>query len=73
MLVMSKANSKICKIKTAFSTLFLRKRMMLVNEMVQGMLYTDPQAAPITGFCEVCGGALYGAGTFCIRCERRRP
>lgn len=44
-----------------------------MENLVEGMLYVDPQAARTVGFCEICGGALYGQALGCTRCERRKP
>lgn len=30
----------------------------------------DPQQSRPSGFCEACGGEIYGDG-ICLRCERR--
>ena len=37
--------------------------------MIQQVLYTDPQAAIPTGFCEKCGGECYHASRLCTDCE----
>lgn len=41
--------------------------------LIESVLYLDPQAARPGGFCEVCGGECYLPGLVCRRCERRLP
>lgn len=36
---------------------------------IESVLYIDPQQLP-SKYCPVCGGAVYGPGYACIRCER---
>ena len=40
---------------------------------IEPMLYADPQAERPAFCCEICGGACYRPGFFCLRCERRAP
>ena len=43
-----------------------------MTDRIEAVLYIDPQTRPSKP-CPVCGGATYGPGWFCIRCERARP
>ena len=36
---------------------------------IEKMLYFDPQQQKFA-CCDRCGGACYGPGYYCIRCER---
>ena len=38
---------------------------------IEPMLYIDPQAVA-AGRCDLCGGAVYPPGFFCLRCQRNR-
>ena len=41
-----------------------------MRQIVETVLYIDPQAARPVGFCPVCGGAIYAPEGSCIRCQR---
>ena len=40
-----------------------------MTEGIQGMLFLDEQQAVPVCYCSRCGGAKYGMGHWCIRCE----
>lgn len=40
---------------------------------IEQTLYEDPQGAIPAGYCPVCGGALYGPESPCLRCQESKP
>ncbi len=45
-----------------------------MTEMIEGVLYRDPQSVAPACCCRRCGGERYAPGRRCLRCERRgRP
>ena len=42
-----------------------------MTERIEKILYFDPQQAKSV-CCDYCGGATYGPGYRCIRCQRDR-
>lgn len=41
-----------------------------MSELVEQVLYIDPQQERLFDFCPVCGGERYAPGFHCLRCER---
>ena len=44
----------------------------MINILEQ-VLYIDPQNQIPACYCRVCGGARYAPSLVCIRCQRREP
>ena len=42
-----------------------------MTDLIEPMLYIDPQVEKPACFCPVCGGERYAPGFACLRCERR--
>ena len=40
-----------------------------MKSIIEPVLYTDPQAARPSCFCEKCGGECYHASRLCTDCE----
>ncbi len=44
-----------------------------MKDVLESILYIDPQAQVPAGYCADCGGALYSPSLVCLRCGRERP
>jgi hypothetical protein len=72
-----KTAEKIIEIYNGFSTFSINQPEYtgeddFLKDLIEPMLYTDPQAQIPAAYCPVCGGAQYLPGLHCLRCERRR-
>ena len=43
-----------------------------MTDLIESVLFVDPQAVPPVCRCRCCGGERYAPGRRCLRCERRR-
>ena len=44
-----------------------------MTDILEQILFTDPQDQIPACYCSRCGGARYAPSLICIRCERRQP
>ena len=42
-----------------------------MTDILEQVLFADPQAQVPVCYCSCCGGARYAPSLICIRCERR--
>ena len=42
-----------------------------MTDILEQILFTDPQDQVPACYCALCGGARYAPSLICLRCERR--